>query len=147
MLLASSSFIILWEEFTISLPLDGLSKGNKCIYIYIYIWRLENKKKKKRNKEREFRKPTRARSFFKLRNTLCFLIDRRSAMSFGNSRTCSTASAMYPTFPCWKFLIEASAGKGAPSKTRAAIQARVPTWESPLLSTRVCVTLACLAPF
>ena len=93
----------------------------KQIYIYIYIWRLENKKKKKRNKEREVRKPTRARSFFKLRNTLCFLIDRRSAMSFGNSKDCSTASAMYPTFPCWKFLIEASAGKGAPSKTRAAV--------------------------
>ena len=40
-----------------------------------------------------------AKSFFRLRKTLCFLMDLRSAMSFGSSRVYFTASITYPTVP------------------------------------------------
>ena len=68
-------------------------------------------------------------------------------MSSGTNRAYSTASDTYLALPCWKFLIEASASKEAPSNIMARVQAGILTWESPLLSTRVCVTLAYLAPF
>ena len=57
------------------------------------------------------------RSLFKLRKTSCFLNDLKLAIYSGNNRAYSTASA----FLCWKFLMEASIGKGAPSSTRAGI--------------------------
>ena len=57
------------------------------------------KKKKKKRKKKETKGLTMARSFFKLRNTSCFLVDLRSAMSVGSSRDCSTIIAMYPTLP------------------------------------------------
>ena len=41
-----------------------------------------------------------ARSLFKLRNTSCFLIDLRTAMSAGSSKAYSTTLATYPAFPC-----------------------------------------------
>ena len=94
-----------------------------------------------------------ARSLFKLRNTSCFLIDLRLAISVGSSKDCSTTLAMYPTFPCWKSLIEASLGKGTPSSTRGGAQVRTTACWPPFLSmiapsleALVYMTLACLPP-
>ena len=42
----------------------------------------------------------------------------RSAMSSGSSKACSTASATYPAFPCWKSLIEEFIRRGDLSNTR-----------------------------
>ena len=94
-----------------------------------------------------------ARSFFKPRNTLCFLMDLRSAMSLSSSKDCSTTLATYPALPYWKSQIEASLGRGTPSSTRGgALAGTIACW-SPLLSVitlsledLVCMTLACLAP-
>ena len=68
-------------------------------------------------------------------------------MSSGSNKACSTTSAIYPTLPCWKSLIEASASKGTLSNVMARVQVGTPTWELLLLSTRVYISLACLAPF
>ena len=94
-----------------------------------------------------------ARSLFKLRNTSCFLIDLRSAMSTGSSKACSTALATYLALPCWKSLMEASLGRGALSNTMEGVQARTSLWWSPLLfmiapslEDLVCMTLAYLPP-
>ena len=70
------------------------------------------------NAKKVVSKLTKARFLFKVRNTSCFLIDRRSAKSPGSSRAYSTVSAMYLTFPYWKSLIEELARKGAPSSTK-----------------------------
>ena len=59
-----------------------------------------------------------AKSLFKLRNTSCFFINLRSAMSVGSSRDYFIALATYPALPCWKSLIETLLGRGAPSSTR-----------------------------
>ena len=59
-----------------------------------------------------------ARFLFKLRNILCFFIDLRLAMSVGSSRDYSMTLATYPALPCWKSLIKALLGRGAPSSTR-----------------------------
>ena len=64
---------------------------------------------------------TKARSLFRLRNTSCFLIDLRLAISLGSSKACSMASATYPALPYWKSLMDASAGRVAPSSTRAGV--------------------------
>ena len=105
------------------------------------------KKKKKSWGNGAITELTGVRSLFKLRNISCFLIDLRSAMSSGSNKACSTTSAIYPTLPCWKSLIEASAGKGTLSNVMARVQVGTPTWELLLVSTRVYISLACLAPF
>ena len=64
---------------------------------------------------------TKARSLFKLRNTSCFLIDLRSAISPTSNKACSTLLATYLALPCWKSLIDASAGRAAPSNTKAGV--------------------------
>lgn len=91
-----------------------------------------------------------ARSLFKLRNTSCFLINRRSTISVGSSKAYSTVLATYPSFPYWKSLMDKSLGKGAPSNTMEGVQAGTLVWWSPLLYTIAhsledlfCVTLAC----
>ena len=70
---------------------------------------------------------TKAKPLFKLRKTLCFLINLRLAMSPGSNKACSMASAIYPTIACWKSLIEASTGKGGPSNVMTRVQAWIPT--------------------
>jgi len=91
-----------------------------------------------------------ARSFFRPRNTSCFLMDMRSTMSLGSNRDYFTIWAMYPALPCWKSQMEASLGRGAPSSTRGGAQAGTIACWSPLLSPSledlICMTLACLAP-
>ena len=61
---------------------------------------------------------TSSRSLFKVRNTLCFFMVLRSAMSLGNKRGCSRALATYPALPCWKSLIEESIGRGDSLNTK-----------------------------
>lgn len=61
--------------------------------------------------------------FETLRNTLCFFIALKSAISPGSNRDCSTVSAMYPALPCWKSCIEAFNGRGAPFRTNGRVQA------------------------
>ena len=72
--------------------------------------------------------------------------DLKLAISSGSNKAYSTALATKHAFPCWKFLIHASASKGAPSSTKAGINAGTPIWGSALLSAKVCVTLASLPP-
>ena len=90
---------------------------------------------------------TKVRSLFKLRNTSCFLIDLRSAISSRSNKACSMPSATYPTLPYWKSLMDALASRAASSNTKAGVQVGTPTLESPFLSIKVCATLDCLAPF
>ena len=69
----------------------------------------KRKKRKNREKGEKWAKGlTMARFLFKLRNTLCFLIELRSAISVGSSRAYSTMLATYLALPCWKSLIKAS---------------------------------------
>ena len=105
------------------------------------------KKKKKSEGRGVISELTRAKPLFKLRQISCFLIDLKLAMSPGSNKACSMASATYPAFACWKSLIKISAGKGAPSNVMIRVQAEIPTWELLILSTRIYVTLAYLAPF
>ena len=58
------------------------------------------RRERERERERAVRELTRARSLYKLRNTSCFLINLRSAMSFGTNRAYSTASDTYLAFTC-----------------------------------------------
>ena len=97
---------------------------------------------------------TRGISLFKVRNTTCFFMDLRSAMSPGNRRVCSKALAAYPAFLCWKSYIEASVGNGASSSTKGGLQAGARLWWShplsiigPSLVVGVWAVLAALAPF
>ena len=64
---------------------------------------------------------TKARSLFRLRNTSCFLIDLKSTISPTSNKACSTLLATYLALPCWKSLIDASAGRAAPSNTKAGV--------------------------
>ena len=70
-----------------------------------------------------------ARFLFKLRNTSCFLIELRSAISVGSSRACSTMLATYPALPCWNSLIEAS------ERSSVQHQREGPGWDFFLLVT------------
>lgn len=97
---------------------------------------------------------TRARSLFKLRNTSCFLINLKSAISLGSRKACYMASAMYPAFPCWNSLMEELAERAASSNTKEGFQAGTAIlWSCPLstidpsLEDLVWVVLAALAPF
>ena len=71
----------------------------------------KRKKKKEKRKRGQIERLTIARSLFRLRKTSCLLWDLRSAMSLRSSNACSTVSAFLPR----KSLIEALAGRGAPS--------------------------------
>ena len=93
------------------------------------------------------------RSFFKPRNTLCFLMDLRLAMSLSSNKDCSTTLATYPALPCWKSQMEVSLERGTPSSTKGGALAGTTTCWSPLLSVialsledLICMTLACLTP-
>ena len=59
-----------------------------------------------------------ARSLFRLRNTSCFFMVLNLTMSSGNSKSCSTTSAMYLAFPFKNSLIDEFAGRGDPSITK-----------------------------
>ena len=91
-----------------------------------------------------------AKSLFKSRKTSCFLMYLTLAMSFGNRRVCSTASATYPAMPTWKSQMEASHGRGAPFSSKGGAQVEVATWCSPLLfvswADLVCMPLGYLNP-
>ena len=50
------------------------------------------KRKKEKKKKKVIEGLTTSRSLFRLRKTLCSLMDPRSAMSLGSSSACSTAS-------------------------------------------------------
>ena len=96
---------------------------------------------------------TKARFLFKLRNTSWFLMPLRSTISAGSNRACSMALATYLAFPCWKSLMEALLGKGAPSNTIVGAHAGTSNYWSalfsmtvPSLEDLVWVTLACLPP-
>ena len=88
-----------------------------------------------------------AKSLFRLRNTSCFLKVLNSDIFTGSNRACSNASATYPAFSCWEFLMDASERRGAPSRIRGGAQIGTPTWVLALFSTRFCFVLGCLALF
>ena len=71
-----------------------------------------------KKKRRENEKLTNARSLFRVRNTSCFFMVLKLAMSSGSSSGCSRALATYPAFPFWKSLIEESRGRGDPFNTK-----------------------------
>ena len=71
--------------------LDGLGEEGDIVFFFF----LKEKKKLTKNKVL-----TMARSLFRLRNILCFLMDLRSAMLWGSNRDCSTAWATYLALPC-----------------------------------------------
>ena len=76
---------------------------------------------------------TNTRSLFKLKNTSCFFMVLKSAMSPGSNRACSTASAMYPSLPCWKSFIEVFEGRGDPFSINGGFQAWIlEEWSHPL---------------
>ena len=91
-----------------------------------------------------------ARSLFKLRKTLCCLMDLRSIMSLGSNRDWSIALVTYPTVPYWKYRIEVLLGRAIPSSSMCGAQAgAVAQWSplfSPSLADFVCIPLGCLAP-